>query len=91
MGKYNEALELYNHVCEVRTDILGINHPSTLSAKNNIAACLNDLGKYNEALQILYRLEKIDIDLLRADHLRTLTTKANIANCLKECESIMKP
>ena len=45
MGKYNEALEIYYQVDKIRTDILGITHPSTLNTKNNIANCLNDMGK----------------------------------------------
>ena len=42
MGKYNEALEIYYQVDKIQTDILGINHPSTLCTKNNIAICLKN-------------------------------------------------
>ena len=43
MEKYNEALEIYNQVDKIRTDILGINHPSTLTTKRNIAICLKNM------------------------------------------------
>ena len=40
MGKYNEALDIYNQVDKIQTDILGNNHPTTLRTKNKIAICL---------------------------------------------------
>ena len=42
MGKCNEALEIHYQVDKLRTDTLGINHPSTLCTKCDIANCLND-------------------------------------------------
>ena len=39
----NEALEIYYQVDKIRTDILGINHPSTLLTKSNIAICLKNM------------------------------------------------
>ena len=40
MGKYNEALEIYNQVDKIQTDILGKNHTTTLRTKNKLAICL---------------------------------------------------
>ena len=63
MGKYNEALELYYHVCEVRTDILGINHPETLNTKYNMAITFLCMKKYNEALDVFDQVYKIQESL----------------------------
>ena len=68
MGKYNEALEISYQVEKIQTDILGINHPSTLRTKNNIANCLSDMGKHNEALEINYQVDKIQTDILGNNH-----------------------
>ena len=78
MGKYSEALEIYNQDDKIQTDILGINHPSTLGTKHNIASCLNGTGKYNEALEIYNQVEKIQIDILGNNHPSTLSTKNNV-------------
>ncbi|XP_065665353.1 uncharacterized protein LOC136086792 [Hydra vulgaris] len=82
MGKYNEALEIYHSVDEIRTKILGINHSDTMATKHNIAHCLYDMGKYNKTLEICYSVNKIDIKTLGNNHPNTMTTNCNIALCL---------
>ena len=36
-------------VLEIRTRVLGAEHPDTLTSRNNLAAVLRDLGRLEEA------------------------------------------
>ena len=78
MGKYNEALDINFEVDKIRTDILGINHPLTLSTKHNMALCLHEMGKYNEALEIYYNVNKMQTEILGFNHPSTLKTNSLI-------------
>ncbi|XP_065658889.1 uncharacterized protein LOC136083421 [Hydra vulgaris] len=65
-----------------------INHPDTMSTKNNIANSLSVMGKYNEALEIHYSVDKIQTEILGINHSDTMTTKQNIASCLNRMGNI---
>jgi tetratricopeptide (TPR) repeat protein len=48
MGKYDEALLMYDHVLSVRRDKLADNHTNTLTTMNNKASVLDNMGKYDK-------------------------------------------
>lgn len=41
-GRYNEAEELFIQIAEIRTRVLGLEHPDTLTSINNLAATYLD-------------------------------------------------
>jgi hypothetical protein len=44
-GKYKEALQAYQEVYDKRKGLLGPEHPTTLTTRNNMALVLSDQGK----------------------------------------------
>ena len=84
MGKYTEALKTHFKVEIMQTDILGMNHLTTLDTKRIITTCLSNIAKYNEALEIYYQVEKMKTDILGMNHPSTLDTKHSIANIFNE-------
>jgi tetratricopeptide (TPR) repeat protein len=50
-GKYEDALQAYQEVFDKRKDLLGPEHPDTLTTRNNMALVLSKQGKYEEAHQ----------------------------------------
>ena len=53
MGKCNEALELFEEVNNLSENVMGKEHPLTISTKKSIAKVLYAQGKYTEAIEIL--------------------------------------
>jgi len=78
-GYFKEAETLENKVLDIRNRILGVEHPSTINAMENLAGTYHKLGKYTEA-------EKLDIQVLDAsnrilgvEHPDTINAMANLA------------
>jgi tetratricopeptide (TPR) repeat protein len=94
MGQYDVAGEMDRSALEARENVLGREHPDTLSSMNNLAGVLNSQGKYEEAEAInretLAQSEKV----LGREHPDTLTSISNLALILnrqgkyKEAEGI---
>ncbi|KNC46150.1 tetratricopeptide TPR_2 repeat protein [Thecamonas trahens ATCC 50062] len=86
-GQYGEALAEYRAVLAVgeREDVLGPEHPSTLTTRHGIAGVLEAQGQYAEALAeyraVLAVQEREDV--LGPEHPSTLTTRHNIAVVLE--------
>jgi len=51
-GKYEEAEQMHRQALELKKDVLGSEHPSTLNSINNLALVLRSQGKYEEAEQM---------------------------------------
>ena len=49
LGKYEEAEAMHRQALDLRTEVLGAKHPSTLTSMNNLALVLRSQGKYEEA------------------------------------------
>jgi len=79
-GKYDEAEPLYVECLRMRREVLGDNHPDTLSSMNNLAVLYKSQGKYDEA-------EPLYVECLRYDEekcwetiiLHTLISMNNLA------------
>lgn len=52
LGRWEEALEVYRHVAEVRERVLGPADPDTLASRDDEAHCLEQLGRSGEAAEI---------------------------------------
>src|SRR5205085_7743923 len=46
LGLYSQAYPLLARALEIRTRILGLEHPDTLKAMNNVGTTLDDKGRY---------------------------------------------
>ncbi|WP_329735787.1 CHAT domain-containing protein [Catenibacterium mitsuokai] len=81
LGDYNKALELETIVYNGRKEVLGENHPDTLSALNNLANFYSYLGDYSKALKMRMLVYNAFKGTLGAKHPDTLGSLVNLANC----------
>ncbi|KAF8179769.1 hypothetical protein K438DRAFT_1842740 [Mycena galopus ATCC 62051] len=79
-GQSTEATKLELSTLGKRREILGDDHPDTLTAMNNLANTYRTLGQFKDAEQLeLVVLEK-QKKILSDEHPDTLTTMNNLAN-----------
>ncbi|MBW5252217.1 tetratricopeptide repeat protein [Streptomyces sp. P01-B04] len=78
-GRSDEAIALFEQVAEVRTRVLGPDHPDTLDTLDNLAASYADMGRVQEALSLEERVAEARTRVLGPDHLDTLDTLHNLA------------
>ncbi|EKM76770.1 hypothetical protein AGABI1DRAFT_108612 [Agaricus bisporus var. burnettii JB137-S8] len=78
-GQWNEAEALEVVVMEKRRQLLGDDHPDTLTSMANLAATYRSQGKWNEAEALEVVVMEKTKQLLRDDHPDTLTSMANLA------------
>ena len=63
-----------NAVYNTKKEILGKNHPDTLSAFTNLASTYSNLGDYNKAFELLNTAYNAIKEILGENHPNTLTT-----------------
>ena len=56
MGKFTESEMLEIQVLNARKRILGVQHPHTILAMENLAATLRSLGKYKEVEKLVVQV-----------------------------------
>jgi hypothetical protein len=61
-------LQAYQEVLDKRIDLLGPEHPSTLTTRNNMAGVLSNQGKYEKALQAYQEVFDVWIRELGPEH-----------------------
>jgi hypothetical protein len=49
-GKYEEALQAHHEVYDIWKQVLGPEHPDTLTTRDNMVGVLSEQGNYDEAL-----------------------------------------
>ena len=79
MGRYEEALPLYQRSLSIREEQLGANHPDTATSLNNLAELYYYMGRYEEALPLFQRSLSIREEQLGANHPDTATSLNNLA------------
>ena len=84
LGLYSQAHPLLSRAVEIRTRILGPEHPDTLKTMNNLATTLDDEGRYAEAERLHRQVLGIRRRTLGPDHADTLVSINNLANSLGE-------
>ena len=83
LGMPQLALTLTDSVTQAG-DILGPNHPNTLTSRNNLACAYQDAGKLEESIT-LYEQNFTDFTrILGPDHPDTLTSRNNLAGAYRE-------
>ena len=90
VGRFGEAIELYEQVLDECKRLLGADHPVTLAVRNNLAGAYKSAGRFGEAIelyeQVLAERERVLAEskrLLGADHPDTLTVRSNLAGAYK--------
>ncbi|KAF2831501.1 kinesin light chain 1 [Ophiobolus disseminans] len=82
LGQYTAAEASHRQVSSLREEVLGPEHPDTLTSMSNLALVLNSQGKYKEAeamnRQTLAWREKV----LGPKHPDTLTSLSNLARVM---------
>ena len=78
-GKYAEAEQAHRQALRLMEQVLGAEHPSTLSSMNNLAEALREQGKYAKAEQAHRQTLRLTEQVLGAEHPSTLDSMNNIA------------
>ncbi|KAL5318896.1 hypothetical protein ACEPPN_013964 [Leptodophora sp. 'Broadleaf-Isolate-01'] len=93
-GQYNEAEALDMQVMETSLQVLGQEHPDTLTSMANLAATYRDQGRWKEAEELQATELEICSRVLGQEHPSTLTSMSNLAltyrnqGRLKEAEDL---
>jgi tetratricopeptide (TPR) repeat protein len=82
LGRYEVALKMEEEALAIRRELLGKEHPNTLSSMNNLAYVLSDQGKYEQAEEIHRQVLRLREIVLGKEHLSTLTSMNNLAAVL---------
>ncbi|KAI3326449.1 kinesin light chain 1 [Xylariaceae sp. AK1471] len=82
--KYSEAERLYRQTLRLREEVLGREHPSTLSSMNNLAMVLRSQGKYEEAEKMHRQTLNLREEVLGREHPFTLNSMNNLALILEK-------
>lgn len=67
-GRYNEAEELEVQVMETRKQVLGPEHPDTLTSMTNLAYTWKSLGNIQDALAMMNKCVELRNKVLGSDH-----------------------
>ncbi|KAI9691233.1 MAG: hypothetical protein M1822_008853 [Bathelium mastoideum] len=79
-GKYNEAEIAYKEVIKARKEVLGEEHPDTLTSIANLASTYRNQGRWKEAEELEVRVMETSVKVLGEEHPDTLTSMANLAS-----------
>ena len=79
LGRANAAIALTEESLEAREESLGIDHPSTIAARNNLASVYQSAGRVGEAVAVHKKtLAEVERSL-GPDHPTTLASRQNLA------------
>ena len=79
LGNYNKAFELQNIVYNTSKEILGANHPYTLSSLNNLAVFYSYLGHYDKTFELQNTVYNICKEVQETNHPYILIALTNLA------------
>ena len=79
VGRFGEAIELFEQVLAERERVLGADHPDTLNTRNNLAAAYYSVGRFGEAIELFEQVLAEHERVLGSDHPNTLKTRNNLA------------
>ena len=82
LGRYEVASKMEEVALTVRRELLGEEHPNTLSSMNNLAYVLSDQGKNEQAEEIHRQALRLRETVLGKEHPSTLTSMNNLATVL---------
>ena len=73
-GRYNLSKQMIQHTLKGRTNVLGKEHPQTLTSMNNLAGLLDSQGKYDAAEPLYRETLQLTEKVLGKEHPDTLTS-----------------
>ena len=79
VGRFGEAIELYERVLADQERVLGPDHPDTLITRNNLAGAYEDVGRFGEAIELYEQVLAEQERVLGPDHPDTLNVRDNLA------------
>ena len=79
VGRFGEAIELFEQVLAERERVLGADHPDTLKTRDSLAVAYGSVGRFGEAIDAWEELLPDCQRVLGADHPDTLNTRNNLA------------
>ena len=82
IGELKEAIAAYEALLDDLQQVLGPDHPDTLTTRSNLAGCLGGAGRLAEATAADKALLDDQERVLGPDHPQTLTTRSNLAHWL---------
>ncbi|KAF6804329.1 Kinesin light chain 5, partial [Colletotrichum plurivorum] len=80
LGNYSKAEVIVQQAVSTRAEILGQEHPSTLTSMNNLALTYRNQGRWKEAEELFVRVMETRERVLGEEHPDTLTSMANLAS-----------
>jgi len=83
VGRFGEAIELFERVLAERERVLGADHPDTLETRNNLAGAYCSVGRFGEAIELYEQVLDEHERVLGADHPDTLTVRSNLAGAYR--------
>ncbi|KAK4233072.1 hypothetical protein C8A03DRAFT_39245 [Achaetomium macrosporum] len=78
-GQWEDAERFQREAVELREEVLGSDHPSTLTSMANLASTYRNQGRWEEAEKLFVQVIKTFKTKLGADHPDTLASMANLA------------
>ena len=84
VGRFDEAIELYERVLADQERVLGPDHPDTLTVRNNLAFAYHSAGRFGEAIELFERVLADQERVLGPDHPGTLTTRNSLAGAYED-------
>ena len=84
VGRFGEAIELYERVLADQEQVLGPDHPDTLTTRNNLAVAYHSAGRFGEAIELCERVLADQERVLGPDHPDTLITRNNLAGAYED-------
>ena len=68
MGRYEEALPLFQQALEISLEQLGERHPDVAQSYNNLAALYESMGRYEEAEKLFKKTLALRLEILPENH-----------------------
>ena len=87
-GRITEAIALLEQVLSDSIHLLGEDHASTLSSRNNLAGAYLSAGRITEAITLFEQVLTDSIRVLGQDHPHTLAWRNNLANAYRKAGRI---
>ena len=84
VGRFGEAIELYERVLADQEQVLGPDHPDTLTTRNNLAVAYHSAGRFGEAIELCERVLADQERVLGPDYFDTLTARNNLAGAYED-------
>jgi len=79
IGRFKEAIDLYNKVCSDRERVLGPDHPNTLNSYDGLANAYSSARRLQDAIELHEQVLAARKGVLGLDHPDTLNSQHNLA------------